>query len=108
MNNKNSNQKKDKRIIVRLSEEDYNLIITKATNAKISLSDYIRVTALSSKRGKPPKIEENIIENENIEDFIICPFCNSKIPANAHFCGECGNKIISIIEKTDDKNWKDF
>lgn len=106
MSVRNSNQKKDKRIIVRLSEDDYNIITDKANTAKMTLSDYIRITALSSKRGKTPKIEENVHTNLCA---IVCTACKSENPLNAHFCRDCGTKLAQIEKKVENNsNWKNF
>lgn len=82
MKEKKTAEKKDKRIIIRLSEKDLEVINNKAVVADISLSDYIRTSALSSKRGKLPTGKK------------ICPFCKSLIPDESKFCVDCGQKLI--------------
>lgn len=68
-------ENKDKRITLRISENEYMKIYKKALNSGLSVSEYFRMAALRSEKGK---IKTNII---------ICPRCKKICSIN--YCNDC-------------------
>ena len=70
---------KDKRITLRISEDDLKKIELKAAISGISVSEYIRTAALRCEKGKTPK------------GSYVCPDCLAVYPSYFPYCGNCGH-----------------